>query len=355
MGLQEYSIPDNMLNRKDYVWDDKSEPHVRRRVEILNKYPQIKELFGPDSSTKYLITSFVVLQLLACYLVKDASWPVFLLVAYIVGGTLNHSCTTAIHETTHGLVFDKAVHNYLMAIFVNLPMGIPVAMSFKKYHHEHHQYQGVDGIDTDIGTFIEANYFNSKIRKFFNVVFLSLFYGLRPVLVNPKAPSMWEIINIAAQGVFDAAIVYFWGWSALVYFLLSTFLGLGLHPCSGHFIQEHFVTAGDAQETYSYYGPLNSIMLNVGYHNEHHDFPRIPGSKLPLLRKIAPEYYENITYKTSYLYTIYEYIFTDGYGHYNRVKRSKNDHDRSRREVLKKYSERAPTKGDDTQTESLVN
>lgn len=74
-------------------------------------------------------------------------------------------------------------------------------------------------------------------------------------------------------------------------------------------------------ETYSYYGPLNKITWNVGYHNEHHDFPAVAGSKLPLLKKIAAEFYDDLPSHGSWLKVIYDFITDSTISPYSRIKR----------------------------------
>ncbi len=94
-----------------------------------------------------------------------------------------------------------------------------------------------------------------------------------------------------------------------------------MHPSAGHFIAEHYEFVAGT-ETYSYYGPANFVNFNVGYHNEHHDFPKIPWSKLPLVRKIAPEFYDHLPSYTSYVLEVFwPYITDPTLGVWCRVKR----------------------------------
>lgn len=63
--------------------------------------------------------------------------------------------------------------------------------------------------------------------------------------------------------MFDYVLVRTFGIRPLLYLVFSSLLAGSLHPCAGHFIAEHYVWDGLNQETYSYYGPLNTLAYNV--------------------------------------------------------------------------------------------
>jgi sphingolipid delta-4 desaturase len=89
----------------------------------------------------------VFVQLATAVAVKDASWPIWLLCAWVLGGTISHSLSLASHELSHGLCFESSWMNEALAIFSNCAQAVPSAITFKRYHLEHHQNQGHDQID----------------------------------------------------------------------------------------------------------------------------------------------------------------------------------------------------------------
>ncbi|KAM3511316.1 hypothetical protein MY11210_005053 [Beauveria gryllotalpidicola] len=320
---------------KDFFWTYTEEPHRTRRLEIIKKHPEVTKLCGPEPLTKYLVIAVVGLQVaLAVYLQSTPFWSIkFWAIAYVIGATANQNLFLAIHEISHNLAFKNPMANRLLAIVANLPIGIPYSASFRPYHLTHHKSLGVDGLDTDLPTALEAFFLDSIFGKAFFCTFQIFFYAIRPMTVYRVPLTRIHALNIAVQVAFDAVLIHYTSPKALLYLLLSSFLAGSLHPVAGHFIAEHYVyeTVTPTQrdpankipvpETFSYYGPLNWLTYNVGLHNEHHDFPAIPWTRLHKVNRIASEFYDDLPRHESWVYAIWRFIWDDSVGMNCRVKR----------------------------------
>lgn len=311
----------------DFLWLMTEEPHRSRRLQIMKAHPEVTKLMGHEPLTKYVVFMVITIQLGLAFWLRHYH-PLslrFLLTAYVIGGTANHNLFLAIHEITHNLAFRGIIPNKILAMIANLPIGIPYAVTFKGYHLEHHKQLGEDGVDTDLPTRLELLLLNNVFGKVFFCTFQILFYALRPGLVRSQRLNHWHFINIAVQLLFDSAIYTFFGLRPLIYFFMSSFFAGSLHPLAGHFIAEHYLWDGLEQETYSYYGPLNILAYNVGYHNEHHDFPSIPWTRLPLLHELAPEFYKSLASHPSWPMLIVNFIRDKEVGIFARAKRLSKD------------------------------
>ena len=307
----------------DFKYSNSEEPHIQRTKDIIRKYPEIKKLMGRYPKT-FLYAFFVVaLQLAIAYILRDQAWWMVLIAAYGVGAFANHALFVLIHEFTHNMVFKSKVANLWGGIMCDLPNAFPSSAAFRKYHLKHHAFQGHYDIDADLASKWEAKLIGSNfIGKSFWLLFFPLFQAVRPPrLKEIKFQSSWIWVNLLTVLAFDVVVYMIAGPMAILYFVASFFFSVGLHPLGARWIQEHFLVA-PPQETYSYYGPLNYLAFNVGYHNEHHDFAYVPWVNLPKIREIAPEYYNNLVYHKSWTKLWLKFIFDNELSLFSRILRS---------------------------------
>ncbi len=267
--------------------------HAARRVKLLRDYPQARQLVGVEWRSKYLALLYATLHLAVAHLARTkASASFTLLIACFVGAPLSQALFLAIHELSHNLFFVAPWKNRAYSIACNIPLVIPFAIMFRAYHLEHHSSQGVRGVDTDLPSEFETRYFlGGRVSRLVWLAFQLVAYAVRPLLTRPKPITRWSVCNILVQ---IGAMALLAPSVSMTYLCASLFVAGGLHPCAGHFLSEHYIFDDDEQDTVSYYGPWNCIMWNVGYHNEHHDLPNVPWSRLPRLRSIASPMYDTL-------------------------------------------------------------
>lgn len=308
---------------KDFIYSDLPEPHKQRTKEIIKQHPEVRELIGRNPLSFIIILFVVAIQITIAILLSSQPWWLALIAAYFIGAFANHCLFVLIHEAAHHLIFKRKNLNIISGIIADLPNVIPSSVSFKSYHLKHHSFQGDYNLDADIPSRWEARLIGSgTIGKIFWELFFPVFQGLRPPRLREiKFMSAWVIVNMIIVFGFDALVIIYFGPISFLYFVFSFFFSIGFHPLGARWIQEHYIV-NPPQETYSYYGVLNVPALNVGYHNEHHDFPSIPWNKLPKLKAEAPEAYDNLIFHKSWFKLWLRFLFDPKISLYTRIVRT---------------------------------
>jgi len=312
----------------EFAFSTAPEPHRNRIREILRQHPEVRQLIGTNPLTLVWTVALVSFQLALAALMPRFSWWLVWALAFSVGAFANHALFVVIHECAHKLVFRRKLPNIMTAMFANLPLFVPGALSFQKYHLKHHAFQGVYELDADLPSRWEARLIgHSVLGKALWLMLYPIFQALRPIRIK-EVPLLdrWTTANLLIQVGFDVAVYLVLGPKALGYLALSLFFSIGLHPLGARWIQRHYVTTEGDQETFSYYGFLNSLTFNVGYHNEHHDFPSVPWNNLPRIRAIAPEAYRDLSFHRSWTRLLFRFLFDPTLSLWSRViRRNRNE------------------------------
>ncbi len=314
----------DLPSRRTVTRTERSEPHLRRRRELLAAHPEIRKLFGFDRRTIAVTVAVVLAQLAAAWVLQRAAPPLLAVVALAwgPGAILSHWLGQSIHETAHNLAARGRLANRAVAWLANVPLVLPIAETFHRYHLVHHVQLGVDGVDSDLPVDFELRHIGkSWLSKLLWLAIYPVVYLARGA-TYAKGVSMGEGLNGVAIVGINFALWHFIGPTALLYLGASMFFAHGLHPVAAHFIHEHYLFAGE-QETYSYYGPLNRVTFNVGYHFEHHDFMNIPGWRLPEYRAITDGAYRGLVSHTSWTGVLWEFITRPELGPWSRLVRDR--------------------------------
>ena len=283
--------------------------HRDRSRAILREHPEIRDLVGPYWPSAACIIFVAILHVAIAAIVSQFQWWVVLAAAYLVGAVLALALWTLLHETTHDLVFRGRSANQWLGIAAGLPLIIPAAASFRKFHLLHHRHQGDEVLDGEIPSAWEVQLVGTNpLKKAIWMLAYPLLIAMRPARMRTVDMfDRWFVSNVVVQICFNVALVAMFGWGALAYCLLANIFALGLHPLGGRWIQEHY-RFDPKQVTYSYYGSMNWLVFNAGYHVEHHDLVRIAWRHLPKVRRLADEHYKGLTSYTSWRKLLFNFF-----------------------------------------------
>lgn len=300
--------------------------HAARRRAIIEEFPEVMKLVGPDARTQYFAYFLFIIQVLLAYVVRD-SFIGAVVLGVTVSPYMDFAVLTLIHEVSHNLIFNNIPLNRALGILCNMVFLAPVSEVFRQHHNMHHVHLGDVKKDVDVPGEREMRFVgNSVVLK---CLWLILSVFVLPIRSVKKVPVRWNkmmVLNWVACISFSLTVLLL-SKPAFVYLLLGMTLSQSMHPANARQVQRHikvYTEEGDRKpqgeetplherklNTFSYYGAQNVFTLNVGYHVEHHDFGNVSWTRLPELRKIAGEkwYPDRVAYHTRGFSEITAFIF----------------------------------------------
>lgn len=328
------------LRRDYYTVPEQGSWHLERKRAVIRDHPNVKELYGNNPWTALILACVLPLHIYLSVFFSQFHWSIWLLGCYIIGSWGAFVLQVIGHEGTHRLVFKNGSLNRLVAIFAFLPVFWGPFGTFWMFEHMWHHNIVIDKAFR-YGPQSSGPVKKALLTAFF-IVIVNVFFGLSAIKLGililknlpsklqgktdnwvpkdckvppydrfPQALNGWTAFNILCCFLYNLFIISYFGVFPFLYqFLASSFMN-GLHPLGMRQVQEHYYLV-KGQPTNSVYTSWHTIFLNIGHHNEHHDFPNIPWNRLPQLTELAPEYYKNLKHYTSYIQIMVEFFTNPG-------------------------------------------
>jgi len=315
-------------------------PQARRHNDMrraaLGGHPDLGDISGSEPRTVFALPVILALHWGMAWLVSDAPIAVIFVAAFLAGQILIHAAGSLVHETAHQLIFRD------LRAKLGFDLGLEVILtSYGKqltYQHEHitshHPYIGDyerDYEHEDICAFqsrMTLRSDNPRLQRLMTWLTLALhalplgfvigdevlprlnrWISGRPQrdpvrhIEATRAPVRQVRLFIAVSLASNLTLLALLGPWALLYHIwaLSLFLGKCGIWNLGQSLSEH-AGSDDVTPTRSYYGWLNAVLFNTGYHNEHHTFPNVAWTRLPRLKREVSEVFTSEATKSYFGY-----------------------------------------------------
>lgn len=258
----------------------------------------VRWLNQPDPTTLSWVVLLSVAQWCLLTSTTHYSWSL-LWTAVCLGAPLCSALYQCSVELAQNLCFGQPEKDRVLAIVANWVTGVPYAEWLRASHTAHLSFHNSPATattrDPEVPGDWELQHVHGTAAKALYLLLhpwflIGRWWRMRRTLAPSVRSMLW--VNGLSQTVFNLWVWYGWGTPALMYMWTSTYLAATpWHPVAYYFLTQHHVCTADMSRnvparTYSYYGVLNGLTLNAGYHRERHLCPRVPWSRLPLVRQL---------------------------------------------------------------------